>query len=222
MANETLETQPISNKTEFKINLRGLMQSLRGQLDRKPKLPPNYPQIDWEADVKKLPTLYQEEVWQNKGFNLEYELSNPIGPMIEIAGPTSVGYETTQGIIQLPDLPNKVFVSNISPGCPIFNDKTGEFVNYIGKIDFKADARALPIAEGSLGALFASCLPDPIREKSLQEAHRVLKQNGLLVFQGLTSKDLNKAQELGFQIEEIKRFTDAIGILTWNAVMSKK
>lgn len=90
------------------------------------------------------------------GFDLKKRLNEITGPFIEVAGPTEGGYN----LVDLDKLNNKVFTSNVFPGCPNFaqDHRTGdELLNYYGKVDFMADATELPFKDSTIGAIFISC-----------------------------------------------------------------
>jgi SAM-dependent methyltransferase len=65
---------------------------------------------------------------------------------------------------------------------PFFTDVVAHYVGVTGRVDFLADARSLPLADGTLDYLCSSHviehLPDPIA--ALHEWHRVLRPGGLL------------------------------------------
>jgi SAM-dependent methyltransferase/uncharacterized protein YbaR (Trm112 family) len=66
--------------------------------------------------------------------------------------------------------------------APFYTDAVAHFAGAAGRVDFLADARALPLADGTLDYLCSSHvlehLPDPIA--ALHEWHRVLRPGGLL------------------------------------------
>src|SRR5688572_15669999 len=65
---------------------------------------------------------------------------------------------------------------------PFYTDAVADYAGAAGRVDFLADARALPIPDGTLDYLCSSHvlehLPDPIA--ALHEWHRVLRPGGLL------------------------------------------
>jgi SAM-dependent methyltransferase len=65
---------------------------------------------------------------------------------------------------------------------PFYTDAVADYAGTAGRVDFLADARALPITDGTLDYLCSSHvlehLPDPIA--ALHEWHRVLRPGGLL------------------------------------------
>lgn len=152
------------------------------------------------------------ENWKDPDFDIEKKLESINGPLIEVAGPTEGGYS----IIDMDSLGNKIYVSNLTKGCPISKD--GKTVNYFGKVDFQADAKQLPFQEGKIGAVFCSCLGKVgktngdllrermenvlLREKAIEEAMRVLEPGGLIVIDNFVLEDMKMAEHLGFVIKQ--------------------
>lgn len=136
-----------------------------------------------------------DERWTTKGFSIKDEIRNRQGPLIEIAGPTDHGFE----LVDIYALEKRVLQSNISPGCPLYDELTGEFLCYTGQVDFQADTQNLPLGDGKVGVLFASYLPKEIRDRTIQEAKRVLEDGGLLVWQGGTTEDIEIAEKAGLK-----------------------
>lgn len=147
------------------------------------------------SQVEKIKETLHPVYWQKEGFDLDRALEEIPGPVVEVAGPTS-----RTPMIDFKKLKTPFFVSNINPGVKITDPYTGEFIEYMGKVDFQADATRLPFESETIGALFAACLPIEIRDEFLEEASRVLKPNGLVVFEGLFPKDLEEARKKGFEI----------------------
>jgi hypothetical protein len=133
--------------------------------------------------------------WKKDDFDLLETIKGLNSPVIEVAGPTDRGFE----LIDESKLDREVWVSNISPGYPMWNDNTGEFIGYFGKVDFQADATTLPFATDSLGGILASCLPSEVREDAIKEASRSLKEGGVLVWQGGVASDIKTAEDGGFE-----------------------
>ncbi len=151
-------------------------------------------------------------------FSLEEEIKRRHGPLIEVGGPTKGGFE----LVDYSNLVDKIFISNVYPGCPLYDSQTGKLLEYVGKIDFQADARSLPFGDSSIGGLFASYLPDEIREKVIYEAKRVLETGGLLIWQGGTEKDLKMAKKIGFTLMIYsKHFHECDNTYTWNVIWQK-
>ncbi len=158
-----------------------------------------------------------DESWEKKGFTLESELRNRQGPFIEIGGPTPNGFE----LVNYDSLDKKIFMSNITPGCPLYDEMTGQFLGYIGKINFYADGKQLPLKDGGIGALFASNMPYAIRKQLIHEAKRVLEENGLLVWQGGTEEDIQEASRIGFELTEYSKKLYG-SVYNWNVIFQKK
>jgi SAM-dependent methyltransferase len=66
--------------------------------------------------------------------------------------------------------------------APFYTDAVADYAGAAGRVDFLADARALPLPDGTLDYLCSSHvlehLPDPVA--ALHEWHRVLRRGGLL------------------------------------------
>jgi len=163
-------------------------------------------------------------------FDIYDELKS--GPLIEVAGPTEDGFD----FVDIEKLPGKIFVSNLYPGTPRF--KTGNMIGYYGLVDFRGDGRSLPVKEGSVGAIFLSCLGrtrgkdgesetekyrlnKELRENVMEEAYKVLKPGGILVFEKTKREDFEFATRLGFELKQykVKKFfnTDS-----WSFVFQKQ
>lgn len=115
------------------------------ELEKKNK----YEQIVKEAVIK--------GEWKEEGFDLQESLNNTKGPLVEIGGPTSDGYN----LIDINKLKKKVLTSNLFPGAPKFSnpdDTEFDTLNFYGKVDFMADAHNLPLQDNLTGAVFVSCL----------------------------------------------------------------
>jgi hypothetical protein len=161
----------------------------------------------------------RDRLWVREGFSVYRTINNLNGPLIELGGPTDEGYKQ----VDLSKLDKRLFVSNLLPGFPYYDTKTGEFLGYRGKIDFQADATAIPIKNEGCGALFVSCLPVEIRKKILSEAYRVLEKGGLLIWQGGIDKDIEIAEKLGFEVMEyLKQYDRDSKLYFWDVIFQKK
>ncbi len=142
---------------------------------------------------------YQESWKRETNFDLTSDLNKIGGPIIEIGGPTESGFP----LANWGQIKQKTFISNIEPGAPTF-DKDGTFSHYYGKVDFQADAQHLPFQDGSIGAIRADSLPPDVFENAIDEARRVLIQNGLLILQGVDSDDVLFVTQNGFTLVQYK------------------
>jgi hypothetical protein len=116
-------------------------------------------------------------------------------------------------LVDMDKLPKKLFISNIAPGRPQFDPKTGKFIGYSGKVDFVEDATKMTFNESSIGAIFSSGIEsinvegipqEKIREKTIKEAFRVLEPGGLLIWQGGVEEDFIIARGCGFRLLQSK------------------
>ncbi|MCL4367545.1 hypothetical protein M1563_05265 [Patescibacteria group bacterium] len=107
--------------------------------------------------------------WKQEGFDAVETLNNLKSTLIEVAGPTGSGFD----LVDTSLLDRKVFVSNIAPGCPIYDGQTGQFAFYLGRVDFEADSTKLPFAYECLGGIFASCLNQETRAETIAERPNV-------------------------------------------------
>lgn len=206
----------IENKapgSEFKVTLDDLGKKIETAL-QKHSNPKSTFKLSAEAGT-------QDVQWEREGFSVTESIKQLSGPLIEIAGPTEEGYD----LVDFSKLGNdkKLFISNLSPGCPLYDQMTGEFLGYAGKLDFQADATKMPIKNEGCGALFASCVPTQIREKTLAEAHRVLQEGGLFVWQGALDNDIEIAKKSGFEVMKYSRhvFND-YGMHNVNVILRKQ
>jgi SAM-dependent methyltransferase len=161
--------------------------------------------------------LFQDS-WKQTDFDVTEYLKNQEGSVVEFAGPTLSGYE----FIDASKMNDTVLISNISPGLPEYDPHTGELIQIKGSVDFQADATQMPLADESCKAILVSCLDKSFRQKTFQEAFRILKPGGLLVWQGGMSQDFSLAIEQGF---EMKQFTHKYGDTkdehSWNVIFAK-
>ena len=140
------------------------------------------------------------ERWKQKDFDLKHELEKRHGVFVEVAGPTDTGYEQVDF-----NLDRKLYISNIVQGGHLHADSTPDekiIIPSESKIDFQADATRLPLADESVGALFASCLWKFMRKDSIKEASRVIEDSGLFVFQRCLEGDIKTAKKFGFELRQ--------------------
>jgi len=177
-----------------------------------------------------------EEILKNfyeSGFSVEKKLKELEGPFVEVAGPTTEGYE----LVNLNKLDKKLFVSNLRDSP------------WRGKIDFRSDVRKLPIIDNSVSALFVSNLGGPqfdspeefkqlrnkffsekrdlidkkeikkfiklsniefrkLKNEAIKEAFRIVEDKGLLIWQGGDKEDIIYAEHLGFVKKVIQNTLD--------------
>ena len=144
----------------------------------------------------------------NKDFDIKKILENMDEPLIEVAGPTPKGY---YHFLELKDLNKEIFVSNFKNPVTYYDG------SILGELDFQADAQELPFKNGSVGAVFCSCIAPfkknglvedqkektlEFRRKVVKEALRVLKRKGFLIFSGLFPEDVHIFDNIGFGIKQ--------------------
>lgn len=132
-------------------------------------------------------------------FDLEGFLLDDTKQFIEVAGPTLSGFSMVPDDIYPNGIKN-ILVSNIHPGVPYYNND-GE-MELQGTVDFEADSRALPFKDNSVDGVLASCLMHDTRDETLKEMNRVLKQGGIIIWQGAIIDDIVVARDLGLRITD--------------------
>ncbi len=161
-----------------------------------------------------------------EGFDLKKELVNLEGPIIEVGGPTRLPKFEGQTYVQsVQSSGRKMHTSNISRQIRVGEkeDRTPVYAKIKPEyIDFLADARQLPLKTGGVGALFASYLPINIRNEFIAEAHRALKDKGLLVMVSVEPENFNTAQQLGLEVVDTISYRERLGgDISFDAVFRK-
>lgn len=162
--------------------MRSIRMFLRGKLER----------FLWPLYLLWVRPGYQTYfVINSPGFDLDEDLIHRLKPFIEIGGPSKDG---DYDICCLPTYRargKQVWVSNI------------ERCLYGGNaydVDFVSDGRSMPLTDGAVGAVFASCMIRETRCNIIKEAARILEPGGTLVWRGFQSEDLFYAKVHGFKI----------------------
>jgi len=154
--------------------------------------------------------IYKDEV-----FNVYKRLAEVRGPLVELGGPTEGGYD----LVDTYKIGKKIHVSNLFEGSPTFD--TGGVIGYKGPVDFRADARNLPLKPESVGAIFIKALGEieteedetPVEEMMIQqkklrmdaakEAARMLEPGGVLILESFDELELiDLAKESGLKLVE--------------------
>lgn len=194
-----------------------------------PKYPPRYScQLDSLRDGlrktlldalrrKEWTSIQVIDAWEEEDFDLELAIDQAPGPIVEVAGPT----EGETLLIDFNKVAKNIYVSNLAPSRDIFDLETREFLGRVGRIDFRADATALPIASGKTGVLFASCLPVDAREEFIKESKRVLETGGILIYQGIRTEDIEAAKIAGFRLVEYRKQGKGKSQIIYDAVFKK-
>lgn len=169
-----------------------------------------------DPGVEKLLSV-AEDNWIENGFVAKEAVNKTKGPAIEVAGPTERGYS----LVNAEALDKKLQVSNIKAKGVKYCEGVVQ-----GEIDFQADAVNLPLVSGSVGSLFASCLPKEVRIGALNEAQRVLEDGGLFVYQGVVTEDILRAEKLGFKLVQFRRHNNLPpgfwnGELSYDVILQK-
>jgi hypothetical protein len=135
------------------------------------------------------------------------------GPIIEVGGPTEDYSPVTRPSIIAERLERPLFISNIAR---------------IGAISLQADGTGLPFRDASIGIMFASCLPQDVRNDFYVESHRTLEDGGILAYKNARDLDMAHVLSLGFKMVAYRRsmntyIGDNIEIRdrTWSIFMQK-
>ncbi len=126
--------------------------------------------------------------WSAKGFDLEAALERS-GIFFEIGGPTTDGY-----LLDMRPYKEKFVISNVE--FPEWEDQPDAAED----VEVIADGQRLPLRDGALTVLFASCMPRWVRAGILKESQRVLSTGGLLIWKGATILDLYVAEAMGYRL----------------------
>ena len=116
--------------------------------------------------------------WHEHGFDFQMEIKERTGPFIEVAGPTPGGYEQLSEN-EYTDVYSKLITSNVFDGLyhsrrdPQTGAVEGE---KIAPVHFAADAKQLPLRDGTVGALFCSYLNPDQRNAFLMKPLAVLRR----------------------------------------------
>jgi hypothetical protein len=92
------------------------------------------------------------DVFVEAGFDIQEIISGIKGPVLEVAGPTTKGFELLEDI----RLPSRPLITNLyrNPGNPETTNKLDSLV-----LDALIDATNMPIKDKSVGVLLVSCFP---------------------------------------------------------------
>lgn len=195
-----------------RLTLLGLIADVKRAMDQNPNIGSSAGR-EWESNSEDPRNIIRKE-WRDENFNVYVKMHHLKGPLIEVAGPTKSGYE----LVDFDTLDRKVMVSNIYQGTPklgVDNKPEG----FYGRVDFEADARQLPLKDKSAGAIFSSNFgliqnqdlpPEERLRRSnearidvIKEANRVLKEGGLLIWQGGKAQDVEFAKQHGFVVRQM-------------------
>lgn len=157
----------------------------------------------WAGEHRRTRSRYPDKTTIADGFNYVEAAQAVQGPVIEIAGPTDMGFHVVEDFV-----PRQPFITNINRYDWMPDDS----------LHLLADGRALPFRDGSVGMVLAACvpfledefiiLPNEISHPLLQEAHaEYLEYSG-------------PGSEPGFNqriqiIEEVSRVLSKGGIFVW-------
>lgn len=183
----------------------------KAEIELSPEIINNMILLDWATNPFDAKTDEEVNIVLGQKVKLEDLISSTHGPTVEIGGPTEEGYHMDKGMTWHP-VPD--YVSNVSPERPTLygQDIGSQDINLVLKAD------KMPFAAASVGVVFASNLPQEARTSTLEEAHRVLKNGGCLVYQGGYAEDIEKAVELGFRFSQYYRKYKKG---PWNGVLTK-
>lgn len=151
-------------------------------------------------------------------FDLQWALRSRKGAFIEVAGPTPQGYD----FIDIKTLDRALHISNIKP-LPFLcmgPEKGWSFV-YEHKPNFLADARRLPFADLSLGAIFLSWPGGNLIEDFIKEADRTLESGGLLIWQGMGEVSFQNLMEKDFIPRKCNLRMNHRNVISLHIIMQK-
>lgn len=144
-------------------------------------------------------------------------------PVVEVAGPTSAGYQSLQGV----RFRTKPIITNRSSATRYVGGSTNpaDFpLSDRQNIDIVADAKQLPFTDESLGVIMASCLPkvnifDDSRNMSLEQMHGILASAAAELSQGnYPASEVAISPRVGFWVEAartLKRGGCSFTLVQW-------
>lgn len=166
-------------------------------------------------ETKNKDHIVEETYWKADNFDLLKEINSTKGPIVEIGGPTD------NTLLDFNGLNKKLHVSNITRGLPIYDTHTGELVKYLSKVDFQADATALPLRDNSVGALTSAYLPHYLADRFFDQSAKALEPGGLLLFQGGRKRDFFEAIKYGFRPVQYRSERDISNNEQWDIIFKK-
>jgi hypothetical protein len=109
---------------------------------------------EWEGSLDES-CRGEDGIYREHGFNFEQAVSALPGPILEVGGPSTSGYDFLDDV----DLPSKPIMTNFAGSRPEF--RGAESLTPIDALvlDALVDVRALPFADESLGMVMCSSMP---------------------------------------------------------------
>ena len=161
-------------------------------------------------------------VWRDRGSPGAADLINRVsGLVIEVGGPTDQGY----GVVGVLDqLRVKLKVTNVDVFRPRWDTETGRWMRGEAKVDEVLSGESIPYKDGAIGCLMASSLPIEVYPRFIEDAERVLEENGVLVMQGFDGTILPLLRKRGFREVELSMqdaWTGSNWIDIWDGVFIK-
>jgi len=131
---------------------------------------------------------FSKERWKAKCWDLDSkDYSSAI--IFEVGGPTGSNFMLLNFMEPLEKM-GEVVITNL---------------NYEQGVDALVDGQNIPIGNNNVNVVLAGGLPIGIRRRTLQEAKRILKPCGVIVWETCTREDLDSAYDLGLKILEYDR-----------------
>lgn len=168
---------------------------------------------------------HKRDIFVPKISSITEYLKNLEKPIIEIGGPTPLGYKQVQT-----DFLDHFFVSNLAgPDQKAVGNQDGKnsWLNHVGSsgtTNIQLDGRNMPFAAGSLAGILMKAIvqDEKMNQEIIAEAKRVLIVGGLLVMEQNNPHLVAQALESDFEIVSADISLQTVLKPYWNVVLRKK